>query len=143
MTTEPQLLRGKTAAITGGLTGIGRAIAIGFLRHGCNVAINYLGQPGDDDNLRIMKSELPENGTSFLAVAGDISIPATGTALIAAVVKEWGRLDVFVSNAGICKFAEFLEYGRAQISANWKTPADLLLCFVQHRARPLQRHYQH
>ena len=130
MTVEPQLLKGKNAAITGGLTGIGKAIALGFLRHGCNVAINYLGQPGDDSLLNAMKSEVPNNGTSFLAVAGDISIPERGAALVAAVVKEWGRLDVFVSNAGICKFAEFLEYGRLRIATStWKTPTDQLFMY--------------
>ena len=109
MTTEFQLLKGKVAAITGGLTGIGKAIALGFLRHGCNVAINYLGGSGDDTLLETMKSELPKNGTSFIAVVGDISKPETGKSLVAAAVEKWGKLDAFVSNAGICKFAEFLE----------------------------------
>ena len=107
----PQLLVGKTAAITGGLTGIGRAIAFGFLSHGASVAINYLGSASDGPILEQLKKEVPE-GSRFLAIPGDISKPETGKALVEAVVKEWGRLDVFVSNAGVCQFAEFLSYGQ-------------------------------
>lgn len=109
MSAPPQLLQGKTAAITGGLTGIGKAIAIGFLQHGANVAINYLGGPGDGALLEALKSELPDNGFHFTAIAGDISEPQTSKDLVTAAVTKWGRLDIFVSNAGVCKFAEFLE----------------------------------
>lgn len=107
---QQQLLKGKNAAVTGALTGIGCAIAIGFLRHGCNVGINYLGGPEDEKTLEQLKKELPQNGTKFLSVAGDISDPETSKTLVKEVTDQWGRLDVFVSNAGICTFAEFLEY---------------------------------
>jgi len=109
MSSTPQLLKGKSAAVTGGLTGIGRAIAIGFLEHGCNVAINHLGAPGEEELLQAIKADLPQNGTGFIHVAGDISDPGTGTKLVKAVVDAWGRLDVFVSNAGVCQFANFLD----------------------------------
>ena len=111
MADQTQLLQGKTAAITGGLTGIGKAILIGFLQHGCSVAINYLGGAADEELLTVLKTELPNNGTRFLSVAGDISNPETGKQLVAAAVREWNKLDIFVSNAGVCKFAEFLEWG--------------------------------
>lgn len=107
---DHQLLLGKNAAITGGLTGIGRAIALAFLQNGCNVAINYLGKPGDEKLLKELTEQLPPNGTCFFAGAGDISDPETSKALVKVVAESWGRLDIFVSNAGICQFAEFLEY---------------------------------
>ena len=110
MDTQAQLLKGKNAAITGGLTGIGRAIALGFLQHGCNVGINYLGGPADEEHLSRLKTELPKNGTQFLAVAGDVSDPESTKALVKEVAERWGgRLDIFVSNAGVCQFKEFLE----------------------------------
>lgn len=46
---------------------------------------------------------------NFITVSGDISQPETGKNFIAKTVEEFGRLDVFVSNAGVCQFAEFLE----------------------------------
>lgn len=46
----------------------------------------------------------------FIAVSGDISQPETGQKFVAQTVEAFGRLDVFVSNAGVCQFADFLEY---------------------------------
>lgn len=46
----------------------------------------------------------------FLAVAGDISQPEIGREFVAKTVAAFGQLNIFVSNAGVCKFAEFLEY---------------------------------
>lgn len=43
-------------------------------------------------------------------MAGDISQPETGRDFVSKTVEKFGRLDVFVSNAGVCQFAEFLEY---------------------------------
>ncbi|KAE8351600.1 hypothetical protein BDV28DRAFT_136768 [Aspergillus coremiiformis] len=109
----PQILIGKVAAITGGLTGIGRAIALEYLRHGAKVAINYLGSPTDAPLLEAMQravSEIPGAETNnFLAIAGDITQPETGRDFVAKTVAAFGRLDVFVSNAGVCRFEEFLE----------------------------------
>ena len=110
MAAEPGLLQGKVAAITGGLTGIGRAIAIGFIQHGCRVAISHLGGPDEEDALKALRLELACNSTRLINVPGDISRPETGGKLVAALVESWGRLDIFVSNAGICQFVEFLEY---------------------------------
>jgi L-rhamnose 1-dehydrogenase len=45
----------------------------------------------------------------FITVAGDISQPETGKFFVAQTVEAFGRLDVFVSNAGVCQFADFLE----------------------------------
>ena len=109
MSSFPQLLQGKTAAITGGLTGIGRAIALGFLAHGANVAINYLGGPNDETLLEELKKDVGNsNIPRFIAVAGDISLPETGQKFVEQAVQAWGKLDIFVSNAGVCQFAEFL-----------------------------------
>jgi L-rhamnose 1-dehydrogenase len=109
------LLAGKTAAITGGTTGIGRAIALGFVRQGCNVAINHLGLEKDETHrLSLIEEALAAKKESdaageLIEVAGDVTNPETGKVLVEEAVKKWGRLDVFVSNAGVCQFAEFLE----------------------------------
>ncbi|KAL8932860.1 MAG: hypothetical protein Q9211_006088 [Gyalolechia sp. 1 TL-2023] len=134
---EQQLLKGKNAAVTGGLTGIGRAIALGLLQHGCNVAINYLGASGDETILEQLNRELPQNGTSFSAVAGDISDPETSRALVKGVADRWGRLDIFVSNAGICQFAEFLEIEPDLLSKTIRTNLDGSFYAVQAAARQM------
>jgi len=120
----PPLLTGQVCAITGGLTGIGRAIAILFLGHGAKVAINYLPSHNqDEENLLVslrteafyaMRSRSPISRAQtlpdvpLLTVPGDISLPETGQDFIAKTVEKFGRLDTFISNAGICKFEEFL-----------------------------------
>ncbi|EDU47393.1 hypothetical protein A1F94_013714 [Pyrenophora tritici-repentis] len=112
-----QLLSGKTMMITGGVTGIGRAIVLGYLEHGANVAVNHF----DDEKSASQYQSLIEEAATKLnlskedvtkrlvQVPGDVGNPETGKALVAAAVQRWGRLDVVISNAGICEFKEFLE----------------------------------
>ncbi|KAL3472686.1 hypothetical protein BJX99DRAFT_249449 [Aspergillus californicus] len=110
------ILRGKTAAITGGTTGIGGAIALEFIRQGCNVAINHLGLPKDEPVFQSPLAEVEglhddDSSTAgeVLEVAGDITNPQTSELLIQEAVKRWGMLDIFVANAGVFKQADFLE----------------------------------
>jgi len=111
----PYLLASKTAAITGAATGIGRAIALEYIRQGCNVAINHLDLPSDahhKESLLAEAASIKENDDKagrLIEVAGDVTKSETGKELVEAAVKEFGRLDIFVSNAGVCQFAEFLE----------------------------------
>ncbi|KAF2736535.1 NAD(P)-binding protein [Polyplosphaeria fusca] len=112
----PKLLQGKTMAITGGATGIGRAIALGYISHGANVAVNHLGDASSTQHFATMLSEAqalldPDEQASdrMIQVAGDVADPSTGKRLVEEVVQRWGRLDVFISNAGICEFRDFLE----------------------------------
>jgi L-rhamnose 1-dehydrogenase len=90
------LLANKTAAITGGTTGIGRAIALEYIKESL---VSEAKAVKDKD----------EKAGRLIDVAGDISKPETGANLVEEAVKEFGRLDIFVSNAGVCQFAEFLE----------------------------------
>jgi L-rhamnose 1-dehydrogenase len=61
--------------------------------------------------LRKEVNEIEEGAdkTRFITVTGDISQPETGKNFVAKTVEAFGRLDVFVSNAGVCQFADFLE----------------------------------
>ena len=101
------LLVGKVAAITGGVSGIGRAIAIEYLRQGAAVAVNHLGDETSKTQLQSLRKELPD-GARFLDVAGDIGKKETGRKLVEATVKEFGELNIFVANAGVSVFADFL-----------------------------------
>ena len=133
----PPLLTGKVCAITGGLTGIGRAIVITFLSHGASVAVNYL--PAHNSSEETLLSTLhtealsaikhrsssssikEESEIPLLLIPGDISQPSTGQDLVSKTVSKFGRLDIFISNAGICRFAEFLDLGPSLFQSHLQT----------------------
>ncbi|HEX7781567.1 MAG TPA: SDR family NAD(P)-dependent oxidoreductase [Sphingobium sp.] len=98
------LLAGKVVLITGASAGIGRATAIGAARQGADVAINYLG--GDAAGV---VAEIEGLGRKAIAIEGDVAEAATATHFVARATEAFGRVDVFVSNAGICPFHAFLD----------------------------------
>jgi NAD(P)-dependent dehydrogenase (short-subunit alcohol dehydrogenase family) len=91
-------LQGRKALITGGDSGIGRAVAIAYAREGADVVINYLPSEEADaqETLRIMK----EAGHTAVGLAGDISSEEFCEELIGYTVKELGGIDILVNNAG-------------------------------------------
>ncbi|KAK7902431.1 hypothetical protein LTR67_002076 [Exophiala xenobiotica] len=115
------LLRGKTAAITGGTTGVGRGICLEYIRQGCNVAVNHLGLERDEVHRKSLYDEVakireqckgsdhPDLVGDLIDVVGDISKPQTSKTLVETAVDKFGRLDILVANAGIFQPAEFLE----------------------------------
>ncbi|ORY56406.1 uncharacterized protein BCR38DRAFT_451283 [Pseudomassariella vexata] len=139
------LLQGKTAIITGGSTGIGRAITLEYLRQGCNVVVNHLGLPQDATHLSSLiaeaaslKSASPSTTGSLDHLPGDVTDPATGTALVARAVSKFGpRLDICVSNAGVCEFAEFLTVEQDLFTKTVRTNLDGTFYVVQAAARQM------
>ncbi|OAL70090.1 hypothetical protein A7D00_5619 [Trichophyton violaceum] len=95
------------------------AIALEYIKQGAYVAVNHLGLDNEQELISTLKQEAADilasenKGVSssrrLITVAGDVSLPETGTDFIRATVSAFGRLDIFVSNAGICEFKEFLE----------------------------------
>jgi len=89
-------LTGKAAVVTGGDSGIGRAVAIAFAREGADVLIAYLNEDGDaQDTARLIE----EAGRKAVLVPGDLSEAAHCRGVIDRAVQEFGRVDVLVSNA--------------------------------------------
>jgi L-rhamnose 1-dehydrogenase len=101
-----KLLEGKTFLITGGSSGIGRAAAIGAARHGADVAINYRGHA---DGAKSAVAEIEAMGRRAVAIQGDVAERETALDFVARATEALGRVDVFVSNAGICPFHSFLD----------------------------------
>lgn len=101
------LLIGKVAAITGGVTGIGRAIAVEMGAQGAKVVVNHLDTTEQAKLAEELEKEIGHD--NFLAVPGDISKPETCQLLISKTVERFSEINIFVSNAGICQFAEFTE----------------------------------
>ena len=142
------LLAGKVAILTGGTTGIGRAIALEYLQQGCSVAVNHLGLPKDQPHLDSLISEAesiklsnPSAGT-LATLQGDVQDPATGPALVSFALEQFNssRLDICVSNAGICTFAEFLDLEPDLFSKTIRTNLDGAFYVVQAAARQMARH---
>ncbi|RMX90964.1 hypothetical protein D0867_15159 [Hortaea werneckii] len=94
-----QLLDGRIAIITGAVTGIGRAIAVEYLKHGAKVAVNYFPDDKSTSQFQELQKEVGESAP-LIAVAGDITKPETGQELVRKTVEKWARVDIFVSNAG-------------------------------------------
>jgi NAD(P)-dependent dehydrogenase (short-subunit alcohol dehydrogenase family) len=89
-------LDGKVALITGGDSGIGRAVALAFAKEGADVVIAYLEEHRDAEETRAL---VEEEGRRCLAVAGDIRDEAFCNALVGRTLDEFGTLDVLVNNA--------------------------------------------
>src|SRR6476661_1390160 len=89
-------LKDKKAVITGGDSGIGRAVALAFAREGADVLISYLNEDADaKETARVVAAA----GRKCVAVAGDITSEAHCKALVERAVKEFGKIDVLINNA--------------------------------------------
>ncbi len=95
-----KLLEGKTALITGGARGIGRAIALAFAEQGANVAFSDLKI---DDNATELEKSLQGMGIKAKAYASDASQFMDSENLVNEVVSEFGSVDILVNNAGITR----------------------------------------
>jgi glucose 1-dehydrogenase len=91
-------LKGKSAIVTGGNTGIGKAIVLALAEEGANVCIDYVAMPEAAEELERKVSSL---GDQAIGVEADVSKVADLQKLIDETVKAFGRLDVMVNNAGV------------------------------------------
>jgi 3-oxoacyl-[acyl-carrier protein] reductase len=91
-------LEGKSAIVTGGSIGIGTAIALALAKEGCDVAINYRRH---DTEANAVVDEIKKMGRKGLAIKADVSSHADAQNMVETVVREFGRLDIMVCNAGI------------------------------------------
>ncbi len=101
------LLAGKVALITGGDSGIGRAVAIAYAREGADVAISYL--PEEQDDAQAVSAWIEKAGRRALLLPGDLKDPAYAREIVARTVADLGRLDVLVNNGAFQEPNEGLE----------------------------------
>src|ERR671917_107511 len=90
-------LEGKAAIITGGDSGIRRAVALAFAREGADVLISYLASEEQDAQETVRLIE--DAGRKAVAVPGDIREESHCAAIVERAVSEWGRVDILVNNA--------------------------------------------
>jgi NAD(P)-dependent dehydrogenase (short-subunit alcohol dehydrogenase family) len=100
-------LRNKVALITGGDSGIGRAVAVLFAREGANVAITYL--PAEKSDAEETRMAVESEGAKALLMKADVRSPRTCRQIVKRTLKEFGKLDVLVNNAAFQQHQEGLE----------------------------------
>jgi len=100
-------LKEKVALITGGDSGIGRAVAVLFAREGADVAFTFLKEEKQDadETRRAVEAE----GTSAYALMGDVRDPKTCKKLVDQAIEKFGKLDILVNNAAFQQHQETLE----------------------------------
>src|SRR5579859_6413325 len=109
------LLKDKTALVTGGSRGIGRAIVKAFAAEGAKVAFVYRG---NQDAANALEAELKQSGGTAIALQGDVAVADTAKICIDRVVQEWGsRLDILVNNAGVIRDGLFVRMSED----DWRT----------------------
>jgi glucose 1-dehydrogenase len=100
-------LEGKVAVVTGAGTGIGQGIALGFAKEGASVVVDYVGNASiAQDTL----DKIQALGGAAIGIDADISDPAQVKSLIDQTVAKFGKLDIFVNNAGIEKKFAFVDF---------------------------------
>ncbi|WP_018000327.1 glucose 1-dehydrogenase [Paracoccus sp. N5] len=99
-------LQGKVALITGGDSGIGRAVAIAYAREGADVALSWLDETEDAASTAEL---VREAGRECLSIAGDIADPEHCRRIVAQVVERFGRLDILVNNAAHQRLFDSIE----------------------------------
>jgi NAD(P)-dependent dehydrogenase (short-subunit alcohol dehydrogenase family) len=113
-------LRGRMALITGGDSGIGRAVAIAFAREGADVAINYL--PEEEEDAMEVVELIRAAGQKAVAVPGDLREESFCKELVKKSVEELGGLDILVNNAARQQAVEsILDLATDEFDATYKT----------------------
>lgn len=115
------ILVGQKAVVTGGNTGIGKAIAMALGNAGADVAVNYLND--DDGAVEEMTHELKKAGRQVMGIQADVSNENEVKELFAQVTERFGTVDILVNNAGLQQGAPFEEMTLAQ----WQKVIDVNL----------------
>ena len=90
-------LEGRNALITGGDSGIGRAVAIAYAREGANVAIQFF--PGEEEDANVVKDLIEKAGRKALLLPYDLREKGAATEIVTKTVEAFGELDILVLNA--------------------------------------------
>lgn len=104
-------LKGKTAIVTGGSRGIGRAICTEFAGQGAKVVVNYAQEADQDyaDSADALVDFIRSTGGEAMAFEADVADKKAVASMVSACVETFGCIDIMVANAGICPFEQFLK----------------------------------
>jgi glucose 1-dehydrogenase len=104
-------LKDKVAIVTGGNSGIGKAIAVGLAKAGASIVIDYIADPAATEAL---EREIASFGDQAIGLEADVSRIEDLRRLVDAAVAKFGRLDIMVNNAGVETRTSVLETTEAQ-----------------------------
>jgi 3-oxoacyl-[acyl-carrier protein] reductase len=131
-----KLLENKVALITGGSRGIGESIVRRFSEQGAVIAFTYISENSAIKAGKLVE-ELSANGTTIKAFQSDASLFNDAEKLIGDVVKEFGRLDIVVNNAGITRDNLMLRMSEQQWDEVINTNLKSVFNVTKHALRPM------
>jgi len=129
------LLNGKVALITGGSRGIGEALVRKFVEHGARVAFTYVSA-GSAARAEALAAELGDATQAYQSDAGDY---AQAEMLVNQVVKDFGRLDILINNAGITRDTLMLRMTEQQWDEVMQTNLKSVFNLTKHCLKPMIR----
>ena len=98
-------LSGKVAIITGASSGIGKSTALLFASEGCNLVITARRE----ELLKEVKNECEKKGVKVFYYAGDVKLEQTAKEWVGLALKEFGKIDILINNAGIGKLIKLVD----------------------------------
>lgn len=127
---QNQRLKGKVAIITGGDSGIGRAIAVAYAQEGAKVAIVYLNE---DKDAKQTREEVEAENSECLLIRGDIRHERVCKTAIQDTVDKFGKLDILINNAAVQQFRESIEdVGRDDLLKTFETNVFSYFYFIKY-----------
>ncbi len=130
-------LKDKVALITGGDSGIGRAVAVAMAREGANIAIVYLEEHKDADETA---AAVEQEGGRAIKIAGDVGDEHLCSEAVETAIKEFGRLDILVNNAAEQHETEdFREIESRQIERTFRTNVFSFFFMTKHALRHMKK----
>ena len=115
---QPTDLSGKTAVVTGGARGIGRAVSLHLAARGAAVAVNYRARA---DAANEIVESIRANGGRAIAVRADVADKQAVRTMVETVGAQLSAADILVNNAGLFHQGEILDYDEEEFDAMWRT----------------------
>lgn len=130
-------LKGKVALITGGDSGIGRAVAVAMAREGARIAIVYLNEHKDANAARDL---VAREGSEAIILAGDVGDEDFCEAAVEATVEQFGRLDILVNNAAEQHETDDMRtIDAAQVERTFRTNIFSMIFMTKHALRHMPK----
>jgi NAD(P)-dependent dehydrogenase (short-subunit alcohol dehydrogenase family) len=128
-------LKGKVAVVTGAASGVGREIAASLAAEGAGVAVNYRSS---EQEAAALVAEITAKGGRAKAYQADVSDFAAVTAMVEAVVRDFGGVNILINNAGIAKRQRFIE----TTPEDWRRQIDACLYGAIHCCHAVAPHLE-